>query len=401
MGRQVEQGLHTRQDRGRVRHQEGASRHLRDDGQEGPVRQAQPEDASRVLSRPFARERRRPRRGPHVHLLQEGDRRWSDQPLDGPRPDEEAHAQELQGLHEGPHDVRDPVRDGSDRQPDHPVRHRDHRLALRRRQHEHHDPHGRRGPEAPRRRRRLHPLHPLRRRSAQEGPEGRRVAVREEDRGQVHHPVPRRAPDLVVRIGLRRERAPRQEVLRAPHRLEDGEGPGLDGRAHAHPHAHEPREEAVPRDGRVPVRLRQDQPRHDASEAPGLEAPDDRRRHRVAQAWRRRASLRHQPRERLLRRCAGNVDGLQPERAQELQEGHDLHERRPHPRRRHLVGGHGYQGPEGRHRLEGQSLLRLRRRSLPHGPEAGHDEGRDQGVGLCRGAQELALHRPRRELPRP
>ena len=32
---------------------------------------------------------------------------------------------------------------------DHPVRHRDHRLALRRRQHEHHDQDRRRGPQAP------------------------------------------------------------------------------------------------------------------------------------------------------------------------------------------------------------------------------------------------------------
>ena len=110
--------------------------------------------------------------------------------------------EELQGLHEGPHDVRDPVRDGPDRQPDHPVRHRDHRLALRRRQHGHHDQDGRRGAPPPRRRRRLHPLHPLRGRAAQEGAEGRRLAVRQADRGQVHHPVPRGAPDLVVRALL-------------------------------------------------------------------------------------------------------------------------------------------------------------------------------------------------------
>ena len=75
-------------------------------------------------------------------------------------------------------------------------------------------------------------------RTGDEGPEGRRVALREEDRGQVHHAVPRRRRDLVVRLGLRRERPPRQEVLRAPHRVEAREGPGLDGRAHAHPHAH-------------------------------------------------------------------------------------------------------------------------------------------------------------------
>ena len=61
------------------------------------------------------------------------------------------------------------------------VRHRDHGLAVRRGEHEHHDAHGRRRDEAPRQGRQLHPLHPLRGRAAQEGPEGRCVALREED----------------------------------------------------------------------------------------------------------------------------------------------------------------------------------------------------------------------------
>ena len=146
--------------------------------------------------------------------------------------------------------------------------------------------------------------------------------------------------------------------------------------------------------------LRQDEPRDDAPQAPGLEAPDDRRRHRVAQAGRRRPPLRDQPRERLLRRRAGHLDGLEPERAQELQEGHDLHERGADPGWRHLVGGHGHQGPEAGRRLEGQSLLRLRGRSVPHGPEARHDEGRDQGRRLRRRPQEQPLHGPGGELPR-
>ena len=43
---------------------------------------------------------------------------------------------------------------------------------------------------------------------------------------QVHRPLPRDARDLELRLGLRRQRAARQEVLRAAHRLElDGPRP--------------------------------------------------------------------------------------------------------------------------------------------------------------------------------
>ena len=41
-------------------------------------------------------------------------------------------------------------------------------------------------------------------------------------RGQVHRPLSRDPRDLVVRLGLWRQRPPRQEVLRPPHRLRDG-----------------------------------------------------------------------------------------------------------------------------------------------------------------------------------
>ena len=55
---------------------------------------------------------------------------------------------------------------------------------------------------------------------------------------QVHLPLPRDPGDLVLRVGVRRERAARQEVLRAADRLGDGAGRGLAGRAHAHPQDH-------------------------------------------------------------------------------------------------------------------------------------------------------------------
>jgi GTP-dependent phosphoenolpyruvate carboxykinase len=74
-------------------------------------------------------------------------------------------------------------------------------------------------------------------------------------------PLPRDPRDLVVRIGLRRQRPARQEVLRAAHRLGDGPRRRLARRAHADPQAHQPRGRVEVHRGRVPVGLRQDQPR--------------------------------------------------------------------------------------------------------------------------------------------
>ena len=111
-----------------------------------------------------------------------------------------------------------------------------HRLAVRRRQHADHDPHGPGRARRARRRRRLRPLPALGRRAARPtASEDVAVAVQ---RREVHRPLPRDARDLVLRLGLRRQRAARQEVLRAAHRLGDGARRGLAGRAHADPQAH-------------------------------------------------------------------------------------------------------------------------------------------------------------------
>jgi phosphoenolpyruvate carboxykinase (GTP) len=52
---------------------------------------------------------------------------------------------------------------------------------------------------------------------------------------QVHRPLPGDPRDLVLRLGLRRQRAARQEVPGAAHRLGDGPRRGLARRAHADP----------------------------------------------------------------------------------------------------------------------------------------------------------------------
>ena len=58
------------------------------------------------------------------------------------------------------------------------------------------------------------------------------------------------------------------------------------------------------RDGRIPVRLREDEPRDADPDAAGLEGRDGRRRHRLDEVGRRRPPVRHQPRGGLLRRRA-------------------------------------------------------------------------------------------------
>ena len=63
-----------------------------------------------------------------------------------------------------------------------------------------------------------------------------------------------------------------------------------------------------------PSRLRQDQSCHAQPDHSRLEGRDHRRRHLLDEVRRGRASLRHQSRDRLLRRGAGHLRGLEPQR---------------------------------------------------------------------------------------
>ena len=100
----------------------------------------------------------------------------------------------------------------------------------------------------------------------------------------LHHALPRRALDQEHRLGLRRQRAARQEVPCAAHRELPGAHRRLARRAHADRRPREPARRGALRRRRVPVGLRQDQPRHadPARHDAGLEGLDDRRRHRLA-----------------------------------------------------------------------------------------------------------------------
>ena len=239
--------------------------------------QAQRGKAPQLLPRPLQPVRCRTRRIPHLHLHRERRRRRPDQQLDEAGGAQGRDAGALRRLHARPHHVRRAVLHGPHLRPGPEARRPADRLGLRRALHADHDPHGHPGVGKDRGRE-LRALPPLRRRPARAGPGRRGVAVQ---RHQVHLPVPGDQGDLVLRLRLRRQRHPGQEVLRPAHRHRDGEGRGLDGRAHAHPQAHLPGGQVLPHRRRLPVCLRQDQPRHDHPDSAGVEGRGRRRRHRL------------------------------------------------------------------------------------------------------------------------
>ena len=221
----------------------------------------------------------------------------------------------FEGFDAGPDDVRRPVLDGPARVAVRPHRDPVDRLAVRRREHADHDPHGRRRPRDPGGRG-VRPLPPLgrlpARRCRRHRPAGGALALRR--REQVHRPLPRDPGDLDLRLGLRRQRAGGQEVLRPAHRLQHRPGRRLAGRAHADPRRDAARRREALRGGGVPVGLRQDQHGHAHPDPAGVEGRDRRRRHRLDEVRPRRAPVRHQPRGRVLRRRPGHVGQDEPQR---------------------------------------------------------------------------------------
>ena len=89
---------------------------------------------------------------------------------------------------------------------------------------------------------------------------GRKIRALALQRRKVDRPFSRDARDLVLRLGLRRQCAAGQEMPGAAHCLGDGARPGVVGRAHADPGHHQSAGAEKLYRGRLPQRLRQDQP---------------------------------------------------------------------------------------------------------------------------------------------
>ena len=170
---------------------------------------------------------------PHLHLQHQERRCRPDQQLGGTVRDARYARQALRRLHARTHDVCRAVLDGPHWLAYRPGWRRGFRLRVCGRQHAHDDPHGARRDRPHRCGRCLRALRAFSGRAAGGQREGCALAVQRQ--GEVDRPFPRDARDLVVWLRLRRQRAARQEVPGAAHRLGHGARRRLARRAHADP----------------------------------------------------------------------------------------------------------------------------------------------------------------------
>ena len=253
----------------------------------------EPAEAPRLLPPPLEPERRRARRAAHLHLHAHEGRGGPDEQLDGARRGVQEARRALRRLDEGAHDVRRPLRHGPGR------------LA-----------HSKIGVELTDS---IYVVLNMRimTRMGRAGAATCSATSNDFNRG-LHSTLdcnperrfichfPQDNTIWSVGSGLRRQRAPRQEVPRAAHRQLPRQAGGLARRAHAHPRRRVARGRDDVRRRGLPERVRQDELRHDdpAQALQGLEDLDGGRRHRVDARRRGRPALRDQPRGRVLRRRA-------------------------------------------------------------------------------------------------
>ena len=277
---------------------------------------ARPGEAAQQLTSSVRPGRRRARGGPHLHLLREAGSTRARPTTGATRPRcATTLARLFARLHARPHALRDPVQHGPARArrsrtsasqlTDSPYVVANMRIMTRM------------GQDGARRARatatscRASTRSASRSRPASRTCRGRATPT---NKYIVHFPETREIWSL--RLGLRRQRAARQEVLRAAHRVGDGARRGLARRAHADPEAHLARRarRATSRP-RSRARAARRTSRCSSPRMPGWKVEtvgDD-------IAWmkfgERRPALRDQPRGGLLRRGAGHEHEVEPERA--------------------------------------------------------------------------------------
>ena len=255
-----------------------------------------------------------------------------------------------------------------------------------------------------RRRRRLRALRAHGGRAAGSRPGGRALALQQD---QVHRPLPRDARDLELRLGLRRQRAAGQEVLRAAHREQDGardrEQPGWlaehmlllgvtspDGRKHhvaaAFPSACGKTNFAmmIPPagfDGWKVTTIGDD--------IAWIKPDADGRLYAI------------NPEAGYFGVAPGTNEKTNPNCMASAQARRDLHQRRAHRRRRRVVGGHDGHAARALHRLAGPDWTPAIAKET--GAKAAHPNARftvaainnpvlDVGLGQPRGRRDRRLH---------
>ena len=232
---------------------------------------------------------------------------------------------------------------------------------------------GRQGDLRRHRRRQLHQGAPL------QGGAGRGEAL--------HRPLPAGQHHHVRQLRLRRKRPARQKVLCAAHRLLPRPRRGLARGAHADPRRPEPAGRGALCLRRVPVRLRQDEPRnaHPAGGLPRarLEMLVRRRRYRVAASRSGRSALGGEPGKRLFRRRTRHEREDEPQRPCEHAEKHHFHECCLKAGRHRMVGGTRQEPAEG--------CAQLARRAV--GPRE-RRAGRASEQPIHRSSEKLPLHQP-------